>query len=101
VHFDEEFASRTIFGRRIAHGGIGDALVSGAPTRLMGDGNIWLSASMKFEEPIHIGDQLHCALTVSDIDRRRVASIDVEIANSRGEIVISGSIQSMRFVSRK
>jgi 3-hydroxybutyryl-CoA dehydratase len=101
VHFDEEFASRTVFGRRIAHGGIGAALISGALTQLMGVGNIWLSVSIQFKKPIYIGDELICSLTLSDIDRRGVASANVEITNANNEVIISGTIKSMRFVSKK
>jgi 3-hydroxybutyryl-CoA dehydratase len=101
VHFDEEFASRTVFGRRIAHGGIGAALISGALTQLMGEGNIWLSVSIQFKKPIYIGDELTCSLTLSDIDRRGVASANVEVTNASSEVIISGTIKSMRFVSKK
>jgi 3-hydroxybutyryl-CoA dehydratase len=101
VHFDEEFASRTVFGRRIAHGGIGAALISGALTQLMGEGNIWLSVSIQFKKPIYIGDELTCSLTLSDIDRRGVASANVEVTNASNEVIISGTIKSMRFVSKK
>jgi 3-hydroxybutyryl-CoA dehydratase len=101
VHFDEEFASRTVFGRRIAHGGIGAALISGALTQLMGEGNIWLSVSIQFKKPIYIGDELTCSLTISDIDRRGVASANVEVTNASSEVIISGTIKSMRFVSKK
>jgi len=101
VHFDEEFASRTVFGRRIAHGGIGAALISGALTQLMGDGNIWLSVSIQFKKPIYIGDELICSLTLSDIDRRGVASANVEVTNASNDVIISGTIKSMRFVSKE
>lgn len=99
VHFDEDFASKTIFGKRIAHGMVGAALISGALTELMGNGNIWLSVSIKFEKPIYIGDELTCILIITDINRRGVASIDVEVTSTSGEKIISGSVQSMRFLS--
>jgi 3-hydroxybutyryl-CoA dehydratase len=99
VHFDEDFASKTIFGKRIAHGMVGAALISGALTELMGNGNIWLSVSIKFEKAIYIGDELTCILTITDINRRGIASIDVEVTNATGEKIISGSVQSMRFLS--
>lgn len=99
VHFDEDFASETIFGKRIAHGMIGASLISGALTKLMGKGNVWLSASIKFEKPIYIGDELTCTLTVSDINQRGVASLDIEVKNARKEVLISGDVQSMRFTS--
>jgi len=99
VHFDEDFASKTIFGRRIAHGMIGMALISGALTELMGNGNIWLSATIKFEKPVFIGDELSCSLTITELKRRGIATIEAVINNTNGEVVISGTLQSMRFVN--
>lgn len=101
VHFNEDFASKTIFGQRIAHGGIGMALISGALTKLMGEGNIWLSVSLKFEKPILIGALLTCSLKVKDIDQRGVATIDVEVANEEKEVLISGNVRSMRFTPKR
>ncbi len=99
VHFDDKFASTTIFGKRIAHGMVGAALISGCLTELLGEGNILLSASIKFEKAIYLGDALTCILSTTDVNRRYLASIDVKVANAKGETVISGSVQSMRFVS--
>jgi len=101
VHFDESFAANTLFGKRIAHGMLGMALVSGALTELMGAGNIWISSSIKFEKPIFINDTLTCVLTVSSVDRRGLADIEVRVENEQGEIIISGSVKSMRFVGRR
>jgi len=100
VHFDDAFAAGTLFGRRIAHGMLGVALVSGALTELMGAGNIWISSSIKFEKPIFINDSLTCVLIVSAVDRRGQADISVRVENDRGEVIISGNVTSMRFVAR-
>lgn len=100
IHFDEAFAASTLFGRRIAHGMLGMALISGALTELMGAGNIWISSSVKFEKPIFIDDILTCTLTVTEVARRGVADISVLIANDRSEKIILGSVKSMRFVAR-
>ena len=100
IHFDESFAANTLFGKRIAHGMLGMALVSGALTELMGAGNIWISSAIKFEKPIFIDDTLSCVLTVSAVDRRGLAEIDVRVENDQGEIIISGTVRSMRFVGR-
>lgn len=99
VHFNEEFARATIFGKPIAHGMIGAALISGALTKLMGAGNIWLSTSIKFEKPIFIGDELKCILTITEINRRGVARIDVSVTRGDTERAISGTVESMNFVS--
>ncbi len=100
IHFDDAFAADTLFGRRIAHGMLGMALISGALTALMGAGNIWISSSVKFEKPIFIDDTLTCTLTVTEVARRGVADINVLIENDRSETIISGSVKSMRFVVR-
>ncbi len=99
VHFDETFAARTFFGKRVAHGMLGAALISGALTELMGEGNVWLSASIVFQNPILPGDTLECLLQVEDVNRRGVADISVHIRNGRGESVITGAVQSMRFAA--
>lgn len=99
VHFDDSFAAKTIYGKKIAHGMIGAALVSGALTELMGAGNIWLSLNLEFKSPVYIGDRITCKLTIRDISRRALATIDVEISNSESKPVIVGTVESMRSVS--
>lgn len=98
LHFDDDFAEGTFFGRRVAHGMLGAALISGALTLLMGDGNAWLSASLRYEKPILVGDELTCRLKVQEVSRRGVADISVSIHNQRGESILAGTVQSMRFV---
>lgn len=97
VHFDDDFASNTIFKKRIAHGMIGVSLISGGLTKLMGNGNIWLSQSLDFLKPIFIGDTLTAHLEVKELDRRKVANIAIKIINDRSEVVISGQVRSMQF----
>ena len=97
IHFDDDFAAKSMFGKRIAHGMIGAFLISGALTKLMGEGNVWLSLSLKFAKPVYIGDKISCTLTVKEIDRRGIATIDAEIVNEEQEKVTYGSLQSMRF----
>jgi acyl dehydratase len=98
VHFDKEFCKSTFWGKPIAHGTIGASLISGALTKLMGDGNIWLSANLKFENPAFVGDQLNCVITVNSINRRGIADIDVAITRNDKEKVLSGNVQCMNFV---
>ena len=96
IHFDKEFAKQSYFGKPIAHGMVGAALISGALTKLMGDGNLWLDAKIKFQRPIFVGDILQITLTVQEINRRGVTTIDVNICNSNNDVVITGEVQSMQ-----
>jgi acyl dehydratase len=96
VHFDDRYAARTIYGRRIAHGLVPAALISGALTKLMGPGNVMLSLELDFRKPVFVGDEVECTLTVLGVDRRKVATLEVEILNATAETVIAGAVTCMR-----
>jgi acyl dehydratase len=98
IHFSEDFASKTMFGKRIAHGMIGVALISGALTELVGPGNIWLSTELEFKKPIYIGDEIACSLCVTSIERRSIYVSDVIVTNQHSEVLIKGSVKSMKSV---
>ena len=95
IHFDEEFASGSLFGKPIAHGLIAGALISGGLTKLMGDGNIWLSLDINFKHPAFVGNRLIAKLLITDLDRRGIATIDVLIKNEDSKSIISGTLKSM------
>src|SRR5580704_17686000 len=53
VHFDEEFARKTVFRGRVAHGALSIGLISALlGTKLPGNGSIFPSASIVFKLPI-------------------------------------------------
>ena len=55
VHFDEEFARKTVFRGRVAHGALSIGFISALlGTKLPGDGSIFLSASIVFKVPVRI-----------------------------------------------
>lgn len=101
IHFDEEFAAKTLFERPIAHGLISASLISGALTKLMGQGNIWLSAAIDFKKPAYIGDELKATLSIRELDRRGVAQLDVKVQNAAGDVVVAGTVKSMNFNRRR
>jgi 3-hydroxybutyryl-CoA dehydratase len=59
LHLDDEYAKKTIFGRRIAHGMLGASLISCIlGTKLPGKGTIYKSQKLKFVRPIYVGDRI-------------------------------------------
>ena len=94
LHFDNAFAKKTIFKKRIAHGMIGTALVSGALSRL-GDGTILLTLFTNYVKPVYINDTLNCVLTVLDT-KKRITTSNIEITNQTGRIVITGTTTSRK-----
>ena len=73
VHFDEEFARKTIFRGRVAHGALSIGFISALlGTKLPGNGSIFLSASIVFKTPVRIGDTVVTTATVREVNGRAV-----------------------------
>ena len=73
VHFDEEYARKTIFRGRVAHGALSIGFISALlGTQLPGDGSIFVSASIVFKTPVRIGDTVVTTATVREIIGREV-----------------------------
>lgn len=75
LHLDEDFASRTMFESRIAHGMLTGSLISTVlGTRLPGPGAVYISQQLKFLAPVRIGDTVIARAEVGEMnpERRRV-----------------------------
>ncbi len=73
VHFDEDFAKKTVFRGRVAHGALSIGYISALiGTVLPGDGSIFLSASIVFKTPVRIGDTVITTATVREVNGRAV-----------------------------
>ena len=71
IHLDEDFASRTMFESRIAHGMLTASLVSTVlGTRLPGPGAIYVSQSIRFLAPVRIGDTVIARAAVAELISR-------------------------------
>src|SRR3954464_336521 len=71
VHFDEEYARKTVFRGRVAHGGLTIGFLSAlVGTKLPGAGTIFVSASIIFKAPVRIGDTVVVTCTVTAVEGR-------------------------------
>ncbi|MGE0700851.1 MAG: MaoC family dehydratase [Hyphomicrobiaceae bacterium] len=63
VHLDEEYAARTMFKGRIAHGMLTAGYISAVfGMEMPGPGSIYVSQTLNFRAPVRIGD--HCVAKV-------------------------------------
>ena len=96
IHIDEEYASKTRFKRRIAHGILSAALISRALGQNLGPGGIYLSQSLKFMTPVFIGDTVSIELTVTNIrEERGIGSVETLVKNQNGELCVKGEAMIM------
>jgi len=71
VHFDEDYARKTVFRGRVAHGALSIGYISALlGTKLPGEGSIFLSASIVFKIPVRIGDTVVTTATVREVNGR-------------------------------
>jgi len=92
LHVDGEFARRTFFGERIAHGMLSASLFSTLVGMVLpGVGAIYRSQTLEFLRPVKIGDTLTAVFEVESLDRD-ANRIEMRswIDNQRGEIVVQG-----------
>lgn len=92
LHMNEEYAKTTIFGKRIAHGGLAASLL--APVlgnQLPGLGTIALETVTKFRKPTYIGDTITCTVhVVSKNTRMQSVTMKILWTNQREEVICKG-----------
>ena len=93
VHVDEVYASKTRFGKRIAHGMLSSSFICTVlGTKLPGQGTIHVSQSLEFKRPVYIMDTLLTTLSVTDIDvTRKLVKIHCVVTNQNNEVVVEGT----------
>ncbi len=98
MHLDDEYAKGTRFGRRIAHGMICGALISRTLATELGPGGIYLSQSLKFQNPVFIDDVVVVELQVMSMrEEKGIASIETVVRKQQtGEICVKGDAMIMR-----
>ena len=92
VHFDEEWAKKTMFKGRIAHGLLSASYISTViGMKLPGPGTIYLGQSMKFMRPVRIGDTITARVEVADLnDEKKRVTLKTTCTNQNDEVVIDG-----------
>ena len=97
VHLDEEFAAKTKFGGRIAHGMLTAGFVSAAiASKLPGPGSIYMGQTLRFTRPVKLGDTVTVKLEVIEIiaEKKRVR-LSTVCTNQNGETVMEGEATVM------
>ena len=92
LHVDEEYASQTRFGARIAHGMLIGGLISAAlGNKLPGPGAIYLSQQMEFHAPVYIGDTITAIVeVVAWRPEKRIVTLRTDCFNQEDRQVVTG-----------
>ncbi len=97
IHYDDEYAKTTRFGKRVAHGLLVTAMnAAGASTlspHLEGSVVAFVEQSARFLKPVLIGDTITPELEVSELVPKTdtgLLRLSTRITNQRGETVLEG-----------
>lgn len=92
IHLDEEFASKTMFKKRIAHGMITGALISAVLGNEFKDKKIvYLSQTMKFIAPVFVDDTVTATAIIKEIrEDKPIVTTETVCTNQNGETVVTG-----------
>lgn len=89
LHLDDDFASESRFGGRIAHGTLVSGLISAALARLPGL-TVYLSQDVRFLMPVELGDELRAVCEVVEALGDDKYRLTTEVYTQSNEQVIDG-----------
>ena len=92
IHLDDAFASKSRFGKRIAHGMMTASLISAViANKLPGEGSIYLGQSLLFLAPVFPGDDVTARVTVKEVrEDKPIVKLETVCVNQRDEVVVRG-----------
>jgi acyl dehydratase len=93
IHTNEEYAKKTIFGKRIAHGLFCLGMVSNLiGTKLPGEGAILVNEQVNYLKPVYIDDEIETTVEITEIIyERNKMMMKFECKNQDNEVVLNGS----------
>lgn len=100
LHFNEDFAARTKFGRLVVQGGLTTGLLHALVAMdLPGPGSVFLSQNWNFTAPVFIGDTITAhAVVLSVHDTKPVCKLGVRVERQDGEVVLEGEAWCYRML---
>ena len=103
LHTNVEWAAKSAFGQRIAHGALIFSIATALCVRVMPPGNTLIAFygvdKLRFVKPTFIGDTIHVRRTIVEkVDRDEksgVIATKSEVVNQRAEVVIAYTDRSL------
>jgi len=101
LHFDEDFAAQTPFGKLVVQGGLTTGLLHALVAMDMpGPGTVFLSQNWKFTAPVFIDDTITAEAEVLSVhDSKPVCQLRVTVRRQDGEEVLQGEAWCYRFLA--
>lgn len=98
LHLDEEYAQKTMFGGKIAHGMLTASFISGVlGNDFPGAGTVYLEQNLQFVRPVRYGDEISVIIRIVDMDKEtKKMKLSTICRNQTGKNVIEGYAYIMK-----
>jgi len=94
LHMSDEYAEKSRFKRRIAHGMILSSFFSALfGTKLPGNGCVYVNQSLNFKKPVYLNDTVTAIVTVIEIDFNKRRVFFDTVCKVKNKIVIDGKAE--------
>jgi acyl dehydratase len=92
LHFDEDFAAATPFGKLVVQGGITAGILNALVAEdLPGPGTVFMSQQLEYTAPVFIGDTIEGEVEVLKVhETKPVTQLRVEVRRADGTVVLKG-----------
>jgi len=91
VHTSKEFAAKTRFKERIAHGLLTAGTISAAiGMKLPGPGCLYLSQTLEFKAPVFLGDEITARVEIVEVISEKRLRMTTQCFNQDKVLVIDG-----------
>ncbi len=94
VHLDEDYAEKSRYKKRIAHGLLSASFFSALfGTRLPGKGCVYVSQNLNFKRPVYLDDTVTATVTVIKINVEKKRVFFETVCTVKNKKVIDGSAE--------
>ena len=91
IHVDLNYARKSRFKNRIAHGMLTASFISTAlATIFPGPGTIYLRQNLIFRAPVYIGDTITIRVEALTVDNQNRATFKTQVFNQDDRLVVDG-----------
>tara|TARA_R100000655_G_scaffold56293_2_gene94455 strand:+ start:168 stop:623 length:456 start_codon:yes stop_codon:yes gene_type:complete len=93
VHYDEELAKKTAFGKLIVQGGVTTGILNAVVAEdLPGPGTVFLNTNLNFLKAVGVGEAITGHVEVESLrDDKPICQLKVSVIDSTGDICVEGT----------
>jgi len=93
VHYDEELAKKSSFGKLIVQGGVTTGILNACVAEdLPGPGTVFLNTNLNFRKAVGVGEKITGQIEVETVrDDKPICQLKVSVVDSEGDVCVEGT----------